>query len=80
MKTIPLEDRELSQNDYSAFELELQRRGAILEAAVDTFSTAEGGIHSRLSHPVITFAEPETDASALQKVLQAYGFKEKSAV
>jgi hypothetical protein len=79
MKTIALEDRELRHNDYSDFELELQRRGVVLEAAVDTFTTPEGVTHSRLAHPVVTFSETDTDAAGLQKLLQVYGFKAKSS-
>jgi hypothetical protein len=78
MKTIPLTPHELSQEDYSLFELRLQHSGAVLQAAADLYTTPQGVTYARLSDAAVTFEEAETDAESLENLLNAYGFRRRT--
>jgi hypothetical protein len=75
MKAIPLRSRELAEDDYSDFELDLQRLGAVLAAAVQTYTTPEGTKYARLTDPVVSFDETRTNAEELRELVRAYGFE-----
>jgi hypothetical protein len=75
MKTVPLRTHELAQTDYSQLELELQRRGAVLAAGVQTYTTPLGAKHARLTDPVLSFDETQTDVAALRRLIRTYGFE-----
>jgi hypothetical protein len=75
MKTIPLRSRELAEEDYSDFELEVQGLGAALTATVQTYTTPYGTKYARLSDPVLSFDETETEAEKLRELARAYGFE-----
>ena len=75
MKTIPLRDHEMPHDKYSAFELELQRRNAVLKATVEVYTTPEGVKYARLTDPILVFDETRTDVAALRKLVEVHGFQ-----
>jgi hypothetical protein len=77
MKAIPLRSRDLAEEDYSDFELEVQGLGAVLTAAVQTYTTPHGTKHARLTEPVLSFDETQTNAEELRELARAYGFETK---
>jgi hypothetical protein len=78
MKTIPLATHELPQQEYSHLELEVQRRGAVLEAAAEVYLTPQGASHARLTDPDVSFDEAQTDGDDLEALLNAYGFRRRA--
>jgi hypothetical protein len=77
MRSIALEDHDLPLADCSAFETDLQGRGARLAPPPQTYTTPSGEKRARLTAPVVEFDESQTDAAGLAQVLRAYGFREK---
>jgi hypothetical protein len=78
MMTIPLATHELSQHDYSAVELEVQRRGAVLQAAAEVYTTPQGVAQARLTDPAVSFDEAQTDGGDLEKLLNGFGFRRRT--
>src|SRR5262249_37663242 len=79
MKIIPLATHELPQPDYSLIELGVQRRGGILQAAAEGFTTPQGAAFARLTEAAVSFDETQTDADGLERLLNAYGFRRRMA-
>ncbi len=78
MKTIPLATHELSQQDFSNFELKLQHSGAVLQASPELHTTPEGASYARLTDPAVSFDEAQTDANGVENLLNVYGFRRRT--
>lgn len=73
MKKIELTDRELTNYDFSTFELLLQANGGILLADEETVDDACPR-HIRLIHPAVEFDEVQSRKCEIEHLLARYGF------
>jgi hypothetical protein len=78
MKTITLLDHDLSESEYSKFELGLQGYGAILKVEPELYTSGEGVRRARLRQPVIDYDESQSDRGKIEALLGAYGFRERT--
>ncbi len=80
MKIIELADHELSLNDFSNFELNLQLSEGRITATANKWITGQGMKRVRLTNLQITFDENNSLEGRIESMFRAYGFQRKNAI
>jgi hypothetical protein len=76
---VELADHELTSQEFSDFELNLQTRGGLLRAEQETETTPSGATHVRLRNPAVVFEDELDSRARIEELLHRYGFHERAA-
>jgi len=74
MKTLELNDHELSVTDFSNFELTVQKKYGKCTASYETWTTPQGQSYIRVTHPVIEFDDSQVQEEELEELIKPFGF------
>ncbi len=75
---VELTDHELTGQEFSDFEVNLQARGGLFRADQETETTSGGTTRVRLRNPAVVYDDGADDRARIEELLHRYGFHQRA--